>query len=177
MKIRCELWPVAGSKKKKKQNNPSLSLKKVYISPTWGDAPREPIATKFGNSLYLTEVIDRSKFGVDWFSSFGSGEVQNLRFAIGTASGPYHCSAAALTRDTTSGMILKKMKYIILSTISALETKRVYTYEEINKFRDENGQCTYITSTIIHRSTYTHMHTCCKFEMDIIIIIIIIINK
>jgi len=61
-----------------KQNDPSLSLKKVYISPTWGDAPLEPIANKFGNSLYLTEVINRSKFGVDWFSSFSSGQVQNL---------------------------------------------------------------------------------------------------
>jgi len=71
----------------------------VYISPTWGDAPLEPIATKFGNSLYLIEVINRSKFGVDWYSSFGSGEEQNLRFPIGTTSGPYHCSTTALARD------------------------------------------------------------------------------
>jgi len=49
----------------------------MYISPTWGDVPLEPIATKFGNSLYLTEIINRSKFGVDWLGSFGSGEVQN----------------------------------------------------------------------------------------------------
>jgi len=84
---------------KKKQNDPLLSLKKVYISPTWGDAPLKPISTKFGNSLHLTVVINRSKFGVDWFSSFGSREVHNLRFAIGTTSGPYHCSAAALARD------------------------------------------------------------------------------
>jgi len=75
------------------------SLQKVYISPTWGDTPLEPIATKFGNSLYLTEVINRSKFGVDWFSSFGSGEVQNLTFAIGATTGPYHCSATALACD------------------------------------------------------------------------------
>jgi len=71
----------------------------VYISPTWGDAPLEPIATKFGNSLYLTEVINRSKFGVDWLGNFGSGEVQNLRLPIGTTSGPYHCSPTALARD------------------------------------------------------------------------------
>jgi len=67
---------------KQKQKDLSLSLKKVYISPTWGDAPLESIATKFGNSLYLNEVINRSKFGFDWFSSFGSGEVQNLTFAL-----------------------------------------------------------------------------------------------
>jgi len=87
---------------KKKQNDPSLSLKKGYVSPTWGDAPLEPIATKFGNSLYLTEVINRLKCGVDWFSSFGSGEVQKFRFAIAITSGPYHSSAAALARDYTS---------------------------------------------------------------------------
>jgi len=71
----------------------------LFISPIWGDAPLEPIATKFGNFLYLNEVINRSKFGVDWFNSFGSGEVQNLPFPIGTTSGPYRCSATALARD------------------------------------------------------------------------------
>ena len=34
----------------------------------------ELIATKFGNSLYLTDVIIRAKFGIDWYSGFGSGE-------------------------------------------------------------------------------------------------------
>jgi len=57
------------------------------------------MATKFCNSPYLTEVINGSKFGADWYSSFGSGEVQRLRFPIGTTSGPYHCSATALARD------------------------------------------------------------------------------
>jgi len=76
-----------------------MTTKKVYISPTWGDAPREPITTKLGTSLYLTEVINRFKFGVDCYSSVGSGEVQNLPFPIGTTSGPYHCSAIALARD------------------------------------------------------------------------------
>jgi len=87
-----------------KTKRPITITKKVYISPTWGDASLKPIATH-DNSLYLTEVINRSKFGVDWFSSFGSGEVQNLRFAIGTTSGPYHCSAAALARDNNSAHI------------------------------------------------------------------------
>jgi len=54
---------------------------------------------QIGNSIYLTEVINHSKFGVDWFSSFGSGEVQNSPFSIGTTAGPYHCSAIALARD------------------------------------------------------------------------------
>jgi len=63
------------------------------------DAALEPIANKFGNSLYLSELINRSKFGVDWFSNFGSGKVHNLMFVIGTKSGPYHCSATALARD------------------------------------------------------------------------------
>jgi len=43
--------------------------------------------------------INRSKFGVDWFGSFSSGEVQKLHFAMGTTSGPFHCSATALARD------------------------------------------------------------------------------
>jgi len=53
----------------------------VYISPTLGDALLEPIATTFCNSLYLTDVINRSKFGIDWYGSFGSGEVQS-KFAL-----------------------------------------------------------------------------------------------
>jgi len=44
-------------------------------------------------------VINGSKFGVDWFGSFGSAEVQNLPFPIGTTTGPYHCSATMLARD------------------------------------------------------------------------------
>jgi len=80
-----------------------MTTKKVYCcSPTWGDAPLELIATKFANSLYLTEVINLSKCGVDWCSSFGSGEVPNLPFPIGTTSGPYHCSANALAGDYAS---------------------------------------------------------------------------
>jgi len=63
------------------------------------------MATKFGNFLYITEVINRSKFGVDWFSSFGSGEVQNLTFAIRTTTGPYYCSATALARDSRYELI------------------------------------------------------------------------
>jgi len=47
----------------------------------------------------LTEVINRSIFGVNWYSSFGSGEVQNMPFPIGTITGPYHCSTTALARD------------------------------------------------------------------------------
>jgi len=57
------------------------------------------MVTKFGNSLYLNDVISRSKFGIDWYGSFGSGEVHNLPLPIGTISGPYHCSAAVLASD------------------------------------------------------------------------------
>jgi len=49
-----------------------------------GDAPLEPIATKFNNSFYLTYLINRSKFGIDWYGSFGSGKMQNLLVPIGT---------------------------------------------------------------------------------------------
>jgi len=69
------------------------------IYDVFGDTPLEPIATKFGNSLNLTEVINRSKFGDDWNGSFGFGVVQHLPFLIGTKTGSYHCSATALARD------------------------------------------------------------------------------
>ena len=47
----------------------------LFISAAWGAAPVKPISTKFGNSFYPTDVIIRSKFGIDWYSSFGSEEV------------------------------------------------------------------------------------------------------
>jgi len=58
----CGLQPDQRNREEKTQ----MTTKKVNISATWGDAPLEPIATKFGNSLYLTKVINRSKFDVDW---------------------------------------------------------------------------------------------------------------
>jgi len=85
------------------QRNKKKKTQKVFISPTWGNL--EPIATKFGNSFYLTEVINHSKFGVDWFGSFGSGEVQNLPFPIGTTTGPYYCSTTALARDYVTAVL------------------------------------------------------------------------
>jgi len=46
----------------------------------------------------------RSKFGVDWFSSFE--QLKNLMFPIGTTIGPYHCSATALARDANKTVII-----------------------------------------------------------------------
>jgi len=100
-----------------KTKRPITITEKVYISPTCGDAPLEPIATKFSNSLYLIEVINRSKFGVDGFRSFGSGEVQNLTYAIGTTTGPYHCSATAPARDNNKRLFLS----VILSLRYSIE--------------------------------------------------------
>jgi len=92
----------------------------VYISPTWGDASLEPIATEFGNSLYLTEVNNRSKCVVDWYSSFGSGEVQNLPFLIRTITGTYHGSANALARDSSEYNVLKCWEQYLLLNKSIL---------------------------------------------------------
>jgi len=112
-----------------KTKRPITITKKVYISPTWGDAPLKLIATKLGNSLYLTELINRSKCGVDWFSS--SGEVQNLRFAIGTTSGPYHCSAAALARDSYSKKRFQKtIKYYPSHNCESQRTHQVSKKED-----------------------------------------------
>ena len=57
---------------------------------TWKATPVELNATKFGNSLRLTDVIILSKFGIDWHGSFRSGEVQSLPPPIGTKNPPYH---------------------------------------------------------------------------------------
>jgi len=60
----------------RRRKNTNENEKSVYFTHIGrGETPVEPIAIKYGNSLYLTEEINRSKFGVDWYSSFGSGEV------------------------------------------------------------------------------------------------------
>ena len=71
----------------------------LYTSPTWGAAPVEPIATKFGKSLPLTDVIIRSKFGIDWQSSFGFGEIESLPSPLGTQICPYHMQPFGLAGD------------------------------------------------------------------------------
>jgi len=71
----------------------------MYISPTKGDTPVEPISTNFHNSLHLTDIINSSKFGGYCYRSFCSGELQKLLFPIGTITGPCHCSATGLARD------------------------------------------------------------------------------
>jgi len=92
------LWYVASSKKQAEEKTQRPITNSVYFIHL-GRGSLEPILTKFGNSLYFTDVINRSQVGVDWFGSFGSGEVQNLPCPIGTITGPYHCSAAALASD------------------------------------------------------------------------------
>ena len=62
----------------------------LCMSPTWGAAPVEPISTKISNNFYPTDVIILSKFGIDWYSGFGSGEVLSLPSPIGTQTRPYH---------------------------------------------------------------------------------------
>ena len=59
----------------------------------WRNAPNQPIATKFGKFVFLTNIINLAKFGVDQFSNFGTGEVQTLPSPIGLTSGPYHTAA------------------------------------------------------------------------------------
>jgi len=76
-KIRCELWYVAWSKKLSRQTQ--TTTKKVYISPTWGNTALESIVTKFGNSLQLTYVINRSHFGVDWWVV---SALEGVKFAL-----------------------------------------------------------------------------------------------
>jgi len=51
--------------------------------------PRGTNLNKFGSSFQLTDLINGSKFGIDWSGSFGSGEVQICPF-------PSRASAVAL---------------------------------------------------------------------------------
>ena len=53
--------------KKKVLRNPIIYM---YVLPTREVAPVEPLAMKFGNTLYLFDVIIGSKFGIDRYSSF-----------------------------------------------------------------------------------------------------------
>ena len=46
---------------------------------------KKTITTKFGNFL---QIIIRSTFGIDWYSGFGSGEVQSLPSPMGTKTCP-----------------------------------------------------------------------------------------
>ena len=59
----------------------------------WGSAPSLLMSSKFGRHIFLANVINRAKFGVDQFSIFGTGEVQTLPSPIGLTSGPYHTAA------------------------------------------------------------------------------------
>ena len=65
----------------------------MYISTTWGVDSVEPIPTKFGTFLHLTNKMFFSKFGIDCFNSLGSGKVQSLPSPTGTTTGPYHIAA------------------------------------------------------------------------------------
>jgi len=56
--------------------------------------------------------MNRSQFGVDGYGSFGSGEMQNLPFPIGTIPGPYHCSATALARDINMYLLYTQMNRV-----------------------------------------------------------------
>ena len=89
VKICCELWSVGDLPKREEKYLKTKNLQ-LYISPTWGAAHVQPVATKLGNSLRLTNVIIRSEFGIDWYSDFGSGEVSSMACPIGTKTRPYH---------------------------------------------------------------------------------------
>jgi hypothetical protein len=60
------------------------------VSPKWVAIPVEPIVSKFGYSLHLTNLIIQSKSGFGVSSSFGSTEVQILPYPMGTASRHHH---------------------------------------------------------------------------------------
>ena len=81
IKIRCNLWSVCKLMKRKEEEyrkvvKKQMRIWKVCISPTGEAAPVQPISTKFSNSSHLIDVVIPLKFGVEWSSSFGCGEVR-----------------------------------------------------------------------------------------------------
>jgi hypothetical protein len=70
------------------------------MHPSWGTALVKLIATKFGNSLNLTNFVIRSNFGIDWYSKLGSGEVQSLLFLLmNNKSSMPHAALSSLAGD------------------------------------------------------------------------------
>ena len=102
------MWSVGELTKQEEAEEKSKKTEnlELYIPPKWGAAPIKLIATKFGNSFYLTDIIIRSKFGNDWYSSFGSGEVQSLPSPIELKPVLITCSPFGLARDDS--LTLKK---------------------------------------------------------------------
>jgi len=62
----------------------------------------KPISTKFHNAFHLTNVNNRSQFGIDWQGSFGFGEVQKLPFPIETITALVLTTAALLRMQVMS---------------------------------------------------------------------------
>jgi len=48
------------------------------------------MSTRLCNSFHLTDVINHSTFGIDWYRSLGSEEVQSLTSPMRTTTGPQH---------------------------------------------------------------------------------------
>jgi len=72
-------WP-----RKQKQNKKGGRRKSQnrYISPPRGDAISQPIFTKFGEFVDLTNVITPAKFGYKIFIGFPGREVEYRIFPI-----------------------------------------------------------------------------------------------
>ena len=57
-------------------------------------------------SIHLTDIIIRSKFGINWYSSFSPGEKPSLPPPIETKTRPYHMHVCA--GDTNDPVLLGK---------------------------------------------------------------------
>ena len=85
--------------------------------------------------LYLTDVIIRSKFANDWYSSFGSAEVQSLPSPIGTKTRPYHMQPCRACRWCLIAQIewASESTYTAISPIEWTSCRNQYdTYTAIS---------------------------------------------
>jgi len=75
----CDLYP--DQRNGKNKNKDTLEKNEnwnLYILPTWGVAPFEPISTNYCNSFRLTDVINHSQFSIDWCRRFSTPQWCNV---------------------------------------------------------------------------------------------------
>jgi len=74
---------LAEESEKKKNGGRIKPQNRYFISPPWGGAISQPICTKFGEFVDLTDVITSAKFGSKYSLVFPGREVEKRIFPLG----------------------------------------------------------------------------------------------
>jgi len=88
VKINLVVFSVEDGKKKRKRKGRHKKSRKRYISPTFGEALRERIFTKFCTSEDMLDLIICANFGVKKLRGLGNTWGQILEFPIEMAGHP-----------------------------------------------------------------------------------------